>query len=126
MATAPPTEALDPPPSSLGYLLSQKSVWGLVITQACFVYTAYLFLTWLPTYLQSTRELSTMNTGYLTAIPYLFTMILGLIIARISDLALSSTAVQAGRRRNFIAAHGAAGPDDPVRTCHEQSLAAAC
>jgi MFS family permease len=99
-----PTDALDPPPSSLGYLLSQKSVWGLVITQACFVYTAYLFLTWLPTYLQSTRELSTMNTGYLTAIPYLFTMILGLIIARVSDLALSSAAVQAGRRRNFIAA----------------------
>jgi len=94
----------DPAPSSLGYLLSQTSVWGLVITQACLVYTAYLFLTWLPTYLQSTRELSTMNTGYLTAIPYLITMILGLMIARISDRSLSSDAVQAGRRRNFIAA----------------------
>jgi hypothetical protein len=32
-------------PSSLGYLLSQRSVWGLVLTQACLVYTAYLFLT---------------------------------------------------------------------------------
>jgi MFS family permease len=97
------TEALDPPPSSLGYLLSRTSVWGLVLTQACLVYTAYLFLTWLPTYLQSTRELSTMTTGYLTAIPYLITMVLGLIIARISDLALSSAAVQGGQRRNFVA-----------------------
>jgi MFS family permease len=99
-----PDAGEDPAPSSLGYLLSQTSVWGLVITQACLVYTAYLFLTWLPTFLQSTRELSTMNTGYLTAIPYLITMILGLIIARISDRSLSSEAVQAGRRRNFIAA----------------------
>jgi MFS family permease len=93
-----------PPPSSLGYLLSQRSVWGLVSTQACLVYTAYLFLTWLPTYLQSTRELSTMNTGYFTAIPYLCTVVLGVTIARISDRVLTSQDIQAGRRRNFIAA----------------------
>jgi ACS family glucarate transporter-like MFS transporter len=93
-----------PQPSSLGYLLRQTSTWGLVITQACLVYTAYLFLTWLPTFLQSTRDLSTMNTGYLTAVPYLITMVLGLIIAWISDRSLSSAAIQAGQRRNFIAA----------------------
>jgi MFS family permease len=93
-----------PPPSSIGYLLSQRRIWGLVITQACLVYTAYMFLTWLPSYLQSTRELSTMNTGYLTAIPYLFTIILGLIIARTSDRMLSSGDIQAARWRNFIAA----------------------
>lgn len=90
-------------PSSLRYLLSQKSVWGLVITQACLVYTAYLFLTWLPTYLQSTRQLTTMNTGYLTAIPYLATIILSVMIAWVSDRTLSSAAIQAGKRRNFIA-----------------------
>ena len=93
----------DPPASSLGYLLSQRSIWGLIVTQACLVYTAYLFLTWLPTYLQSTRELSTMNTGYLTAVPYLVTIILSLTIARLSDRMLSSADIQAGRRRNFIA-----------------------
>jgi ACS family glucarate transporter-like MFS transporter len=96
-----------PRPSSLGYLLSQRSIWGLVLTQACLVYTAYLFLTWLPTYLQSTRELSTMNTGYLTAIPYLVTIVLGLAIARLSDCMLSSADIQDGRRRNFIAAMAA-------------------
>ena len=96
-----------PPPSSLGHLLSQSTVWGLVLTQACLVYTAYLFLTWLPTYLQSTRELSTMNTGYLTAAPYLATIVLGLAVARLSDRLLSSADIQAGRRRNFIAAMAA-------------------
>ncbi|KQQ35559.1 MFS transporter [Rhizobium sp. Leaf306] len=91
-------------PSSLRFLLSQKSVWGLVVTQACLVYTAYLFLTWLPSYLQSTRELSTMNTGYLTAVPYLITIVLGVMIAWTSDRILSSESVRAGGRRNFIAA----------------------
>jgi ACS family glucarate transporter-like MFS transporter len=94
---------LAPQPSSLGYLLSLRSVWGLVITQACLVYTAYLFLTWLPTYLQSTRDLSTMNTGYLTAVPYVATMVISLSIARLSDRMLSSVAIQRGQRRNFIA-----------------------
>ncbi len=93
-----------PQASSLGYLLSQLSIWGLVLTQACLVYTAYLFLTWLPTYLQSTRELSTMNTGYLTAIPYLVTIVLGLAIAWASDRLLSPGEIRAGSRRYFIAA----------------------
>ncbi len=90
-------------PSTIRHLFAQRSIWGLVITQACLVYTAYLFLTWLPTFLQSTRELSTMNTGYLTAIPYLITVVLSLIIARASDRLLSSEAVRNGKRRNFIA-----------------------
>jgi MFS family permease len=97
----------DPQPSSLQYLLSQRTVWGLVLTQACLVYTAYLFLTWLPTYLQSARDLSTMNTGYLTAIPYLITVVLGLAIARASDRLLSSADISFGRRRNFVAAMAA-------------------
>jgi MFS family permease len=100
-------DSAGPPPSSLGYLLSRRSVWGLVLTQACLVYTAYLFLTWLPTYLQSTHTLSTMNTGYLTAIPYFITILLSLVIARASDRILSSADIQRGRRRNFIAAMAA-------------------
>jgi MFS family permease len=48
-----------------------------------------------------------MNTGYLTAIPYFVTIVLGLIIARVSDRMLSSADIQAGRRRNFIAAMAA-------------------
>ncbi len=92
------------PPSSLRYLLSQTSVWGLIVTQACLVYTAYLFLTWLPTFLQSTRELSTLNTGYLTAIPYLLTIALSVLIAWTSDKSLSSERIRSGARRYFIAA----------------------
>jgi ACS family glucarate transporter-like MFS transporter len=79
----------------------------LIVTQACLVYTAYLFMTWLPTYLQSTRTLSTMSTGYFTAIPFFGTVVLGLAIARASDRMLSSDDIWRGRRRNFIAAMAA-------------------
>jgi len=91
-------------PSSILYLLSQRTIWGLVITQACAVYTAYLFLTWMPTYLQSTQQMSIVGTGIFTAIPYLCTVVLGLAIARGSDRMLSSDAVRSGGRRVFIAA----------------------
>lgn len=92
------------PPSTLRYLLRQTSVWGLVVTQACLVYTAYLFLTWLPTFLQSTRALSTLNTGYLTATPYMITIVLSVAVAWISDKTLSSERIRRGDRRYFIAA----------------------
>ncbi len=98
------TPAAQASPSSIGHLLAQRSVWGLVVTQACLVYTAYLFLTWLPSFLQSTRALSTMNTGWLTAAPYLVTIVLGLAIARASDQLLSSAGIRAGQRRGFVAA----------------------
>jgi ACS family glucarate transporter-like MFS transporter len=98
------TKAEAAAPSSIRYLLSQRTIWGLVITQACAVYTAYLFLTWMPTYLQSTQQMSIMGAGIFTAIPYLCTVVLGLAIARGSDRALSSEAVRAGGRRVFIAA----------------------
>lgn len=90
-------------PSPIRYLLTQRSIWGLVITQACAVYTAYLFLTWMPTYLQSTQQMSIVGTGIFTAIPYLCTVVLSLVIARVSDRALSSQAVRNGGRRVFIA-----------------------
>jgi MFS family permease len=45
-----------------------------------------------------------MNTGYLTAVPYLITVVLGVTIARLSDRMLTSKDIRAGRRRNFIAA----------------------
>jgi MFS family permease len=45
-----------------------------------------------------------MNTGYLTAVPYLITIVFGVSIARASDRMLSSADIRAGRRRNFIAA----------------------
>jgi ACS family glucarate transporter-like MFS transporter len=40
-------------PMSLPRLLAQPTMWGLLLTQGCQVYSLYLFLTWLPTYLMT-------------------------------------------------------------------------
>lgn len=88
--------------SSLTHLLSNSALWGLMLSQATIVYNAYLFLTWLPPYLQSTLHLSAWDTGLFTAIPYLLTVVLGLVIAWVSDRLLSPSAVRTGGRRYFV------------------------
>ncbi len=102
----PSAEELTMPASSLRYMLSQRTIWGLLITQCCIGYTLFLFLTWMPSFLQSTREMSIMSTGLFTAIPYFSSLLLTLLVARISDSALARRpgAVRAGGRRVYVAA----------------------
>ena len=91
------------PSSSLGYLLSLRSTWGLFLTQGCEVYGGYMLLTWLPTYLQQAKGLSVMNAGMLTAIPFGVASVLGIGLGKVSDMLLNPTTVSAGKRRIMIA-----------------------
>lgn len=88
--------------TSLRNLLRARSVWGLALTQGCAVYTQYLFLTWLPSYLQATRDLSILKTGLYTAISYGLAVILGIALGRVSDAVLSPATVRDGGRRNMV------------------------
>ncbi len=88
--------------TSLRNLLRARSVWGLALTQGCAVYTQYLFLTWLPSYLQATRDLSILKTGMYTAISYGLAVILGIALGRVSDAVLSPATVRNGGRRNMV------------------------
>jgi ACS family glucarate transporter-like MFS transporter len=89
--------------SSIPHLLRQRTIWGLLLSQSCTVYTSYLLLTWLPSYLQAARDLTQLSTGVFTALPYLVTTALSLLIARVSDRVLSPNAVRGGQRRLFVA-----------------------
>lgn len=82
-------------------LLRTRTMWGLALSEGCAVYTQYLFLTWLPSYLQSTRGLSVLKTGMFTALPYAGAAILGILVGRLSDRLLTSSTVGEGRRRNM-------------------------
>ena len=62
----------------VGYLLTQRKVWGLTIGFAGYGYSFYLFLTWLPGYLVHTMHLSILHSAAYTAIPW--------TVATISDL----------------------------------------
>lgn len=88
--------------SGFGILLRSKTIWGLALTQACAVYTQYLFLTWLPNYLQTTRDLSLLKTGFYTALPYGLAVIFGIILGRVSDALLDAKGARSGRRRTMV------------------------
>jgi len=82
-------------------LLSTRTMWGLALAEGCAVYTQYLFLTWLPSYLQETRHLTIVKTGLFTAVPYAGAALLGIGLGRISDRILTRDAVGQGRRRSM-------------------------
>ena len=83
-------------------LLKCKSMWGVFITQGCAVYTVYLFLTWLPSYLQATRGLTLLKTGLYTAIPYAVAVPGTILIGALSDRLLRDVGVTSGRRRLMV------------------------
>ncbi len=95
------------PPShdGLGYLglIRGPAMWGLFISQGCLVYTFYLYMAWLPNYLQTTRHISIVGSGLYTAIPFVFAAIVCIIINWFGDRLLSAEAVRAGKRRYLVA-----------------------
>lgn len=64
---------IEPPDhDGVGYLALAKSpaMWGLFVSQGCLVYSLYLYLSWLPNYLQNARGLSVVESGLYTSIPF--------------------------------------------------------
>lgn len=93
-STAQPAGFLD--------LLKCRSQWGVTLTQSCIVYTQYLFLTWLPGYLQQTKGLTVMSAGLYTAVPYGLAVLLSIALGYASDRMLSGGRLQQGGRRTMI------------------------
>jgi ACS family glucarate transporter-like MFS transporter len=89
---------------SLTRLLAQKSMWGLAIPQGCAVYTQYLFLTWLPSYLVQARGMRLMKAGIFAALPYFVAVVLGILIGKISDQVLDAEKMKQGNRRIAVIA----------------------
>ena len=92
------------PAAGLSQLLRTRTLWGLALTQGCNVYCQYLFLTWLPSYLQTTKHLTLLKTGLYTAVPYAIAVVLCVAMGKLSDHLLSRAGAASGRRRNMIAA----------------------
>jgi sugar phosphate permease len=54
-----------------GELLKQKNTWFMVLGAFGIFYTVWVYLTWLPSYLQTARGFSLSQTGWLAALPFL-------------------------------------------------------
>ena len=53
-------------------LFRQPNTWGMIFGFMGVIYMVWLYLTWLPAYLEHERHLSIARTGWVVAIPYLF------------------------------------------------------
>ncbi|HXW41424.1 MAG TPA: MFS transporter [Xanthobacteraceae bacterium] len=80
-------------------LLRSPSMWGVMIAQAAGVYTLYLLLFWLPSYLQDTKHLTILKTGVYTAIPWAVAVPVSIVLGVISDRLLQNHTLLAGGRR---------------------------
>ena len=52
-------------------LIRQRAAWGMMLGWGGVNYTVWLYLAWLPSYLQEQRHLSLAKTGWVAALPFL-------------------------------------------------------
>ena len=90
----------------VGYrgLLRSPSMWGLALSQGCAVYSVYLYLSWLPNYLQTARGLSIVNSGLFTSVPFLVGGAVIILTNWIGDRILTPQTMESGRRRIVVVA----------------------
>ncbi len=90
----------------VGYrgLLRSPSMWGLAISQGCAVYSVYLYLSWLPNYLQTARGLSIVNSGLFTSVPFLVGGAVIILANWISDKVVTPQTRGTGARRIVVVA----------------------
>ncbi|WP_347558212.1 MFS transporter [Robbsia sp. KACC 23696] len=55
-----------------GGLFKLPNTWGMIFGFMGVIYMVWLYLTWLPGYLETERHISIAHTGWLVAIPYIF------------------------------------------------------
>ncbi len=89
-------------PGVLSELLTSPSMWGVMLAQAAGIYTLYLLLFWMPSYLQDTKHLTIMKTGLYTAIPWAVAVPVSILIGLASDRLLKGNALLAGGRRGMV------------------------
>jgi MFS family permease len=92
-----------PPEAAWKALIRQRTVWGMMLGWGGINYTTWLYLTWLPAYLQQQRHLSLAKTGWVSAIPFLAGALGMLASGAISDrLVRAGVALTKLHRRNIV------------------------
>jgi len=71
-------------------LLRRKTVWGMMLGWSGINYTVWLYIAWVPGYLQAARHLDILKSGWLAAIPFLFGALGMAVSGLVSDLLVRS------------------------------------
>lgn len=91
-------------PMSVGRLIRQRPMLGILLANGAQTYVVYFLLTWLPTYLIAEKNLELPKTGLLISGIYLIAIVGSLVIGELSDRFLSPDRRQAllGKRRLVV------------------------
>jgi sugar phosphate permease len=89
-------------------LLRSPNMWTICLMYFCYVYTLWIFLTWMPSYLVESRGFSLLKGGVLAGLPLLAGSVTNTLGGWISDRMVARRGLRVGRRvpaiLGFIAA----------------------
>jgi MFS family permease len=85
-------------------LLGDRTTWGLIIGFMGVIYMVFLYLTWLPGYLEHERHVTVVKTGFLVTIPYLAGTLGQISSGFIADWLLSKGVAPVASRKWPVAA----------------------
>jgi sugar phosphate permease len=96
------SEKQELPKGLIWRLLRYKTMWGLALSQGCIMYTQYLILTWLPSYLMQVRHMELMKASLFSSFAFAGAWVLGILVCKISDMLLTPEKVVKGHRRRMV------------------------
>ncbi|MFG1400220.1 MULTISPECIES: MFS transporter [Roseixanthobacter] len=70
-------------------LFAHGTTWGMILGFMGVIYMVWLYLTWLPSYLEHERGLSVARTGWVVAVPYIFGTLGMLSAGQVADRLLA-------------------------------------
>ena len=82
-------------------LLKVRSIWGMVLGQAGYLYVYYVFATWLPGYLALQQNMSIMRTGIFAMLPFISGIVFTLFGGWVSDRLVMRGRSLSSVRRSF-------------------------
>ncbi|WP_258166196.1 MFS transporter [Paenibacillus sp. PCH8] len=77
--------AADAPKANWGSLFKHKSTWFMIIGNFGIMFTIWVYLTWLPSYLEKEQGFTLKETGWIASIPFVAGIIGVLLGGFISD-----------------------------------------
>ncbi|WPC39651.1 MFS transporter [Clostridium sp. JS66] len=92
--------------ASWGELFKHKNTWFMIIGNFGIMFTIWVYLTWLPAYLQKERGFSLTQSGFIAALPYLCGII-GVLLGGLLSDTLIKKGTQAITARKFPIVGGA-------------------
>jgi ACS family glucarate transporter-like MFS transporter len=83
-------------------LISKGNTWKLIVTSGSGIYSIYLFLTWLPSYLVQAKGFELMKASVFSSVPFLVAFVFVMFTGKLSDRLLTPESIARGGRRKMV------------------------